>query len=126
MLKMSTLKRRRPLIKLLYDSLGPYPVGTFIELTSGERAVVLEVNTKSLAHPRVRILTDENGNRLKDAVDVDLAPSADGERAAHVIARPLVRQTRSEDLVSMEARPEPDEILGSALEDVDTLMGREG
>ncbi len=126
MLKMPKLKGHWPFVKLLYDSLGPYPVGTFLELTSGERAVVLEMNTESLAHPKVRILTDENGNRLKEIVDVDLAPTADGKRAAHVIARPLVRQTPSEDLVSFEARPEPDEILGSALEDADTLMAREG
>ena len=126
MLEMSTMKDLRPLIKLLYESLGPYPVGTLVELTSGERAVVLEMNRENSLQPKVHILTDSNLNPLEEGVDLDLAAVAEGESVARLITRALVRQTPGEDLVDIEPSPEPEEILGSALNDWETLMAREG
>ena len=51
----------------------PYPVGTEVELSSGERAVVLRVPGELKARPMVRVFMDKEGHRLPEFSELDLS-----------------------------------------------------
>lgn len=79
-------------VKLLVGTLGVFPAGTLVELSTGELAVV--VSTPRLpvdfARPPVRIMYDPNGAVLEEPIDVDLATAraSDGE-ALRFIRKPI-------------------------------------
>ena len=50
----------------------PYPVGTEVELSTGERAVVLRVPGSLKARPLVRVFMDKDGTRLTEFPEMDL------------------------------------------------------
>ncbi|HVR74446.1 MAG TPA: HD domain-containing phosphohydrolase [Planctomycetota bacterium] len=128
MLSMPGLEKDIDLVKLLYDSLGPYPAGSVVELTTGERAAVLGRNPVDPRLPRVRIFTDPARNILEAPVELDLAGPAnvrDGHRMSRV-ARTIVCQSIAESPWSDEPSPEPTDVLGAPLNDDQTLMAREG
>ena len=50
----------------------PYPVGTEVELSTGERAVVLRVPGSLKARPLVRVFMDKEGRRLPEFPEMDL------------------------------------------------------
>ncbi len=51
----------------------PFPVGTEVELSTGERAVVLRVPGSLKARPLVRVFMDRDGNRLSEFAELDLS-----------------------------------------------------
>ena len=65
----------QPFVRLLVGALGLIPAGTFVELSTGEVAVVTGVPRQALdfARPRVRLLTDPKHTPLTSPVEVDLA-----------------------------------------------------
>ena len=76
------------LLKVFANALGAYPVGSLVELTTGEYAIVdgPPATPEALDRPRVRILKRVEGALERDAI-VDLA-TADGD-APPRIARAL-------------------------------------
>lgn len=50
----------------------PYPVGTEVELSTGERAVVLRVPGSLKARPLVRVFMDKEGRRVPELPEMDL------------------------------------------------------
>ncbi len=81
----------RTLIKLLIGSLGIFPAGTMVELSTGEMGVVLATPTLPVdfARPPVRILYDASAQLLEQPIDLDLAaPPKPGEPARYV-KRPI-------------------------------------
>lgn len=52
--------------------LGNVPIGSVLELDSGETALVVDISEEHDQLPRVRLLTDEAGNERRDAVVLDL------------------------------------------------------
>jgi len=126
MYSMPALNGRLPLVRLVYDAEGSYPVGSIVELTTGERGVVLARNPSSPDKPRLRLLTDRARNTLPHPVDLDLsAPPAPGAEPA-AIACSVVTQDASANPLTMGAGPEPTEIRDSSHEDGDALMTEEG
>lgn len=128
MLSMPGLKDRRKFIKLLYDCVGPYPKGTLVELTTGERGVVIEQNYTFPKLPKVRILTDCELNLLTDPFEFDLADDSKDpkEDSPRIIRKPVVVQEPTQAPRRDEQKPEPDHILGNQLTDDASLMAREG
>ena len=128
MLSMPGLKKRHSIIKLLYDAIGPYPVGTVVELNTGERAVILDQNVEAPDRPRIRILTDRRGQRLLEHIDVDLSNREEArlQETATSITRTVVCQRPLDNPLEMELEPEPEEILGERPENDEVLMAREG
>lgn len=61
--------------RLLVATLGRYPVGTTVRLSSGEHAIVMDVtdDPRRLTEPRVMIVTDKNGvpceGRMLDLIE---------------------------------------------------------
>ncbi|MBN1441459.1 MAG: HD domain-containing protein [Planctomycetes bacterium] len=128
MLAMPGLQDKKPYVKMLYDSIGPFPLGTYVELSTGERAMVVGRSERFPRRPKVCVLTDPEGNRLPRCTTLDLADmSAAGDVSRMpTIRRSVVPQAPGDDPLEMEIEPEPREILGaSILSDAD-LMAREG
>jgi cyclic di-GMP phosphodiesterase len=66
------------LVEKMVRCLGIYPVGSLIELNTGERGIVLAVNPGKALQPVVYILWDRTHQRYATPVTVDLAaPDAD-------------------------------------------------
>jgi HD-GYP domain-containing protein (c-di-GMP phosphodiesterase class II) len=61
------------LVEKMVRCLGIYPVGSLIELNTGERGVVLAVNPGKALQPVVHILWDQAHRRYATPVTVDLA-----------------------------------------------------
>jgi HD-GYP domain-containing protein (c-di-GMP phosphodiesterase class II) len=61
------------LIEKMVRCLGIYPVGSLIELNTGERGIVLAVNPGKALQPVVRILWDQTRQRYATPLTVDLA-----------------------------------------------------
>ena len=76
--KQRELKFPEQLVVEFIHVLGMYPVGTVVELSSGERALVLEQNQKDRLHPRIALITDEFHKLLDTPRVVDLAAEAEG------------------------------------------------
>lgn len=73
----------RVYIKLLLGALGFFPMGTLVELDSGEIGVVTSAADLPIdfARPKVRVLHTRGGELLDPPVDLDLAaPVSDGLR----------------------------------------------
>ena len=61
-----------PLVEQFVQAIGLFPVGSMVELSSGEVAVVLAHNRVRRLEPRVLVLTDSDKRRLPRAVERDL------------------------------------------------------
>ncbi len=61
-------------VKLLVGTLGVFPAGTLVELSTGELAVVVSTPRLPIdfARPPVRIMYDANGALLEEPIDLDL------------------------------------------------------
>lgn len=66
----------RELIEHFTKLLGIYPVGSFVQLDSGEMGVVIKINRTQLLSPVVRVLFDKDGRRLHTPYINDLSATA--------------------------------------------------
>ncbi len=117
---MPGLRDRIEMIKLLYDCLGPYPEGSYVELNSGERGVVIQKNLSKSHSPIIRLLTDKDRNLLKDTRDLDLSKIGPLK-----ILKTLIPSGPTSDILADETEEEPTEILGRPITDDRVLMDRE-
>ncbi|MGK4001490.1 hypothetical protein WMF31_02620 [Sorangium sp. So ce1036] len=77
----------RAIGRLLVGALGIIPTGTFVQLSTGELGVVLATPSSPahFAQPPVRLLFDEQGQRLAAPVDVDLSLRAPGAEPCFIM-----------------------------------------
>ena len=63
------------LVRLLVAALGAVPVGTVVELDTGEWAVVAAppADPTRIDQPRIRVVTDTKGRAREQLVELDLA-----------------------------------------------------
>jgi len=61
------------LIAKFRDNVAIYPLGLLVTLGTGERAVVVDINTKFPHRPIVRVLQDAAGSQLQTPYEVDLS-----------------------------------------------------
>jgi len=61
------------MLKVFRDKVAIYPVGIGVRLSTGQEAVVVDLNASSVQRPVVRVLTDEEGNELSQPYEVDLS-----------------------------------------------------
>lgn len=66
------------------QQIGRFPVGTFVQLSSGEVAVVSSINRRAQARPVVKVVFDRDGERLAQPRELDLY----GERGTFIL-RPV-------------------------------------
>ena len=60
------------IVKLFFNKLSIYPLGTFVKLSSLETAKIVSINEQSLLRPIVMIVLDEDGVEKLDPVRVNL------------------------------------------------------
>lgn len=60
------------IVERFIKCLGIYPIGTFVELNTGELAVVKMVNRSHPMQPRIQLLSDRDKRPCKTAQEVDL------------------------------------------------------
>ena len=77
-------------VEALIRCLGVYPIGSFVALSTGERAVVLKTNAHERLKPTVKIVTDNMGKLYDTPLVEDLAlpSSSKGERTIQSILDP--------------------------------------
>lgn len=69
----STLALWPPAVKALVQSAGLFPVGSFVKLSTGENAQVVQAHTEQLDRPVVHLL-DNEGNKTDKLVDLSSVP----------------------------------------------------
>ena len=79
-----------PLVEQFVQAIGVFPVGTLVELSSGEVALVLAHHRTRRLEPRVRILTFADKAPLEDPVECDLARQTRSSLPRRKIVRGLV------------------------------------
>lgn len=74
MLEASGTEFNAVILKAFVNMMGVYPVGSLVVLTSGEVALVCDINPdpKLILRPSVKLITDKDGNKI-DGEAVDLA-----------------------------------------------------
>lgn len=63
----------RQFLDLFLANVAPYPIGTTVKLESGAHAIVTGVQPKLQSRPTVRLVTDKNGNPLREPQEFNLA-----------------------------------------------------
>ena len=75
-------------IQQLIQFLGVYPIGSLVELNSGERAVVVWVHPHSRLNPSIKLIADSSGNPYEEQEILDLA-TQDPQQTQRTISRVL-------------------------------------
>lgn len=57
----------------LRDTIALYPLGLTVTLNTGESGVVIDYNKGMPSRPIIRVLTDENGQRVESPYEIDLS-----------------------------------------------------
>ncbi len=128
MLTMPGMEHQGALVRLVYDTLSPFPIGTLVELSTGERAVVMGLNREAPRLPKVRVLTDQSRQQIEAPLDLDLSdiPASMLGGKPRTVEKAVVRQSADHKALTDDAQPEPTEILGAPLHGNERLMSREG
>ncbi|NPV91365.1 MAG: HD-GYP domain-containing protein [Firmicutes bacterium] len=64
-------------VKKLLENVAVYPVGSLVELNTGEIGVVIDVKKRARHHPIVLILTDDKYNSVFERKEIDLSKRED-------------------------------------------------
>ncbi len=59
-------------LKVLIKQVGVYPIGCFVQLSSGEIGIVAKTNSQSALRPIVRIFFDSEGKKIEQEKIIDL------------------------------------------------------
>ena len=77
------------LIEAFIQSLGIYPTGTMVELSSGEVGIVVKENPGKRLRPQVLVILDEYKKQLEDFREIDLATPVGEDRKVIEIRKTL-------------------------------------
>ncbi|MCG8478952.1 MAG: hypothetical protein MI724_07645, partial [Spirochaetales bacterium] len=58
----------KEILQAMVSVLSLFPYGTYVQLASGSRAIVVDVDPDRARAPYVRVLTDSNGIPIKEQV----------------------------------------------------------
>jgi hypothetical protein len=84
------------IIKIFFNNLSIYPVGTYVKLSSGETAKIIEINFNSLLRPVVMIVTDSYGKRKNPPVKINLR-----EKPNLYIRKPVINEELTEEYIDL-------------------------
>ncbi len=76
------------LFKFFINMVGVYPIGTLVMLDSKEMGLVYESNQLFVSRPRVMIITNNKGSRVKGHI-IDLTEKDDGGNYIRSIIKTL-------------------------------------
>ncbi|WP_339803718.1 HD domain-containing phosphohydrolase [uncultured Marinobacter sp.] len=76
--EVRNIEFQEDLVEKFIQSVGIYPIGTLIQLTNGQRGVVVSHSPKRRLMPRVMLMTDRDQNPLRTARMINLATFNEG------------------------------------------------
>ena len=84
---MRGIKFRAPLVDQLIQCLGLYPIGSLVELNTGEVGVVIQQNSVRRLKPRVMVLlnADKSVERHPRTLDLIMEPATPGGKLYHIV-----------------------------------------
>ncbi len=82
---MRNIEFQEDLIESFIQSIGIYPTGSLVELTDGQRGIVVSHSPERRLWPRVMVMTDVNQQPLKSAKIIDLASYNEGRSANETV-----------------------------------------
>ncbi len=91
--KQRLLKFPEQLVGEFSAAIGMYPVGTLVNLSSKEVALVLEQSGSGKMNPKIAILSDARGQKLEKAEIVNLAEKDAAERVRSITGPTDIRST---------------------------------
>ncbi len=62
-------------LKVLIRQMGVYPIGSLVQLSSGEIGIVIKTNSQSALRPIVKIFFDAQGKKIEQEKNIDLVKS---------------------------------------------------
>ncbi|MGO1463206.1 MAG: HD-GYP domain-containing protein [Marinobacter sp.] len=83
---MRNIEFQDDLVESFIRAIGIYPTGSLVELTDGQRGIVISHSPERRLWPRVMVMTDRHHEPLKTARVVDLAKYNESRTAADIIA----------------------------------------
>lgn len=60
------------IVETFITSMSIYPQGSFVQLNTGEMAIVTRTNRRAIIRPVIKLLVDSSGERLKEGLEIDL------------------------------------------------------
>lgn len=75
------------LVERFIQTIGIYPTGTLVELTTGEVGVIISINDHHRLRPSIMLLLDREKKRLKEFQEIDLMQDPVDERGKPVDIR---------------------------------------
>ena len=61
------------ILNLLENCVARYPSGSLVKLMTGETAIILRNNSEFLSQPVIKLLTDQNGNKMENSSEIDIS-----------------------------------------------------
>ena len=83
--EMRNIEFQEDLVEAFIQAIGVYPTGSLVELSDGQRGVVVSHSPERRLWPRVMVMTDAARRPLKSARIIDLARHNEGRDAADVL-----------------------------------------
>ncbi|WP_304098368.1 HD-GYP domain-containing protein [Marinobacter antarcticus] len=83
---MRNIEFQDGLVESFIRAIGIYPTGSLVELTDGQRGIVVSHSAKRRLWPRVMVMTDRYHEPLKTARVVDLAKHNESNTTAEILA----------------------------------------
>ena len=71
--RMSAIYFDERCVAAMVSNIAVYPVGSFVQLNTGDYGVIIDVNKQSPTRPVIRIFSDKYGRRLPQVNEVDLS-----------------------------------------------------
>jgi len=122
-LKLPEAKGLEGALRLLYDTISPFPAGTLVELESGEFAVVTKARPQSPTTPCVRLISWRGGELEIAAEESDLAVASSRGSCFPQVRRALPATWTP--TAGEEQREEDERLFDARLAD-GTLLASEG
>jgi hypothetical protein len=83
--EMRNIEFQEDLVANFIQAIGIYPTGSLVELTDGQRGIVVSHSPERRLWPRVMVMTDAEARPLKTAKIIDLARYNEDRDAAEAV-----------------------------------------
>lgn len=83
--EMRNIEFQEDLVENFIQAIGIYPTGSLVELTDGQRGIVVSHSPERRLWPRVMVMTDAQARPLKTAKIIDLARYNEDREAAEAV-----------------------------------------
>jgi len=83
--EMRNIEFQEDLVENFIQAIGIYPTGSLVELSDGQRGIVVSHSPERRLWPRVMVMTDAAARPLKTAKIIDLAKYNEGREAAETV-----------------------------------------